>query len=199
VYPLNIEMHVTSWVFPKGHRIRLSVSNAMWPMILPTPYNMTTSLQLGGADGTHITLPVVPVKGAAAPLFAKPEPSEERKDIKSEGFPWPGEWKLERDEANQKTTVYWKGKDASEYPWGKETDFEALTYYVDDAHPETSSVQGEAKSIFELKDRVLMWQGHLSVTTDRESFHYKYTRELYKDGELLKTKTWQETIPRDHQ
>lgn len=199
VYPLNIEMHVTSWVFPKGHRIRLSVSNAMWPMILPTPYNMTTSLELGGADGTRITLPVVPVKGAAAPLFAKPGPSEERKDIKSEGFPWPGEWKLERDEANQKTTVYWKGKDASEYPWGKETDFEALTYYVDDAHPETSSVQGEAKSIFELKDRVLMWQGHLSVTTDRESFHYKYTRELYKDGKLLKTKTWQETIPRDHQ
>ena len=38
VYPLDIEMHLTSWVFPKGHRIRVAVSNAQWPMMLPTPY-----------------------------------------------------------------------------------------------------------------------------------------------------------------
>ena len=47
-YSLDIKMHLTSWVFPKGHRIRLAISNALWPMILPTPYSMTTSLQLGG-------------------------------------------------------------------------------------------------------------------------------------------------------
>ncbi len=43
VYPLDIEMHLTSWVFPKGHRIRVAISNALWPMMLPTPYSMTTS------------------------------------------------------------------------------------------------------------------------------------------------------------
>ena len=37
VFPLEIEMHFTSWVFPKGHRLRLAVSNAQWPMIWPTP------------------------------------------------------------------------------------------------------------------------------------------------------------------
>src|SRR5262249_1749258 len=26
-YPLDIEMHLTSWVFPKGHRIRVAISN----------------------------------------------------------------------------------------------------------------------------------------------------------------------------
>jgi putative CocE/NonD family hydrolase len=35
VFPLEIEMHFTSWVFPKGHRIRLSVNNAQWPMLSP--------------------------------------------------------------------------------------------------------------------------------------------------------------------
>ena len=40
-------MHFTSWVFPKGHRIRLAVNNAQWPMLWPTPYPMTTALQLG--------------------------------------------------------------------------------------------------------------------------------------------------------
>jgi len=198
-YSLDIKMHLTSWVFPKGHRIRVAISNALWPMMLPTPYSMTTSLQLGGEKGSRIVLPVVPVKGAAAPAFAPPEPSEERADIQSNGFPWPGEWTLERDEANHKATVHWRGKAEASYPWGKETDFESLTYKVDDAHPELSDVHGEAESIFALKGRELRWRGHLSITTDQKNFYYKYTRELLKDGQLLRQKTWEEVIPRDHQ
>jgi uncharacterized protein len=199
VYPLDIEMHLTSWVFPKGHRIRVAISNALWPMMLPTPYSMTTSLELGGNNGSRLVLPVVPVHGEIPPAFSPPEPSEERTDIKNEGFPWPGDWTVQRDEARQKTTVRWKGKDGYEYPWGKQDDFENLTYDVDDAHPETCSVRGEAESIFTLKGRTLIWRGHLLVTTDQKNFYYKYTRELLKDGQMMKSKTWQETIPRDHQ
>jgi uncharacterized protein len=197
-YALDITMHLTSWVFPAGHRIRLAISNALWPMILPTPYAMTTSLELG-SNGSRLTLPVVPAQGAAPPAFQAPQPSEGRKDITSVGFPWPGEWTLERDEANQKATVHWKGKAETNYPWGKETDYESLVYSVDDARPETSAVRGEAESIFALKRGELRWRGHLSVTTDQKNFYYKYTRELLKDGQTLKQKTWEETIPRDHQ
>ncbi len=199
VYPLDIEMHLTSWVFPKGHRIRIAVSNALWPMMLPTPYAMTTSLELGSSSGSRLVLPVVPVHGEPAPEFSPPQPSEERTDIKSEGFPWPGEWTVERDEAHQKTTVHWKGKDGYEFPWGTENDFESLTYEADDAHPETCSVRGEAESVFALKGRTLTWRGHLLLTTDQKNFYYTYTRELLKDGQMFKSKTWQETIPRDHQ
>jgi len=199
VYSLAIEMHLTSWVFPKGHRIRVAVSNALWPMMLPTPYAMTTSLELGGNKGSRLVLPVVPVRGASAPAFSPPQKSEERADIKNEGFPWPGEWTVERDEARQKTTVHWKGKDGYEYPWGTQNDFENLAYDADDAHPEACSVRGEAESIFKLKDRTLIWRGHLLVTTDQKNFYYKYTRELLKDGQIVKSKSWQETIPRDHQ
>jgi len=199
VYPLDIEMHLTSWVFPKGHRIRVAISNALWPMILPTPYPMTTSLDIGGENGSRLVLPVVPVHGTPAPEFSPPQPTEERTDIKSQGFPWPGEWTMERDEARQKTTVHWKGKDASEYPWGTENDFESLTYEGDDAHSETCAVHGEAESVFALKGRTLVWRGHLAVTTDQKNFYYDYTRELFKDGQMIKSKTWKETIPRDHQ
>ncbi len=198
-YPLDIEMHLTSWVFPKGHRIRVAISNALWPMMLPTPYAMTTSLELGGDNGSRIILPAVPEHGEAAPAFSPPEPSEERKDIKTEGFPWPGEWTVERDEARHKTTVDWSGKDSSTFPWGTENDYEHLTYDADDAHPETCSVKGEAESVFVLKGRTLTWRGHLLVTTDQKNFYYKYTRELMKDGVMFKTKTWQETVKRDHQ
>ncbi len=48
-YRLPIELHVTSWVFQRGHKIRVAISNALWPMIWPTPYPMTTSLQIAGS------------------------------------------------------------------------------------------------------------------------------------------------------
>ena len=48
VYELDIEMQFTSWVFPKGHRIRIAVSNSQWPMFWPTPHPMTSQLHLGG-------------------------------------------------------------------------------------------------------------------------------------------------------
>jgi hypothetical protein len=168
-------------------------------MVLPTPYAMTTSLELGGNNGSRLVLPIVPVQGTPAPAFKLPQPLEERSDVKSLGFPWPGSWTMERDQVNQKTTVHWRGKAEEEYPWGKEADYEDLTYVADDAHPETSSVKGEAKTIFELQDRVLVWEGHLSVTTDQKNFYYSYTREVLKDNQMVKRKTWEETIPRDHQ
>src|SRR5271170_969488 len=154
-YSLDIEMHLATWTFPVGHRIRLSVSNALWPMVWPTPYAMTTSLQLGGETGSRLTLPLVPPSMYATPQFAPPEPSEERSDLKGEGFPWPGDWKTERDEVNAKTKVTWTGKSAETYPWGKETDFEGITYLADDDHPETSSVKGEAEIRLELKRQTL--------------------------------------------
>lgn len=199
VYSLDIEMHLTSWVFPKGHSIRVAISNALWPMVLPTPYAMTTSLELGGEQGSRLVLPIVPVNGRHAPEFSRPQSIEERTDIKSEGFPWPGEWTVERDEARQKTTVHWKGKDGYKYPWGRQDDFESMTYEGDDAHPESCTVRGDAESVFALKGRTLTWRGRLLVTTDQKNFYYKYTRELLKDGQMLKSKTWQETIARDHQ
>jgi predicted acyl esterase len=197
LYDLDVEMHLTTWVFPKGHRIRLSISNALWPMILSTPYKMTTTLALG-PGASRLTLPVVPREGTPAKV-SPPQPSEERADLKSFGFPWPGEWKVTRNEGRQQTTVLWKGKMGGEYPWGKETDLEQLTYEIDDAHPEVNTIRGEAESTYALQGRTLVWRGHLSFTSDSVNFYYTYTRELLKDSTLLKTKTWKETIPRDLQ
>ncbi len=198
-YSLDIEMHLTTWTFPKGHRIRLAVSNALWPMVWPTPYAMTTTLQLGGDSGSRLTLPLVPPSMYAPPQFTLPEPSAQRSDISSAGYPWPGDWKTERDEVNARTKVTWSGKSEETYPWGKESDFEGITYIADDNHPELSSVQGDAEIVMALKQQTLSWRGHLTLTSDTKNFYYKYTRQLLKDGQQIREKTWQETIPRDHQ
>ncbi len=198
-YALDISMHLTSWIFPKGHRIRVAISNSLWPMILPTPYSMTTSLELGGNHGSQLMLPVVPQHSPPITPFQPPQPYDQRTDMRSQGVLLPGQWSVSHELKERKTTAYWHGKSEEWYPWGKETDYESLTYTADDNHPETCSTQGEAKTVFELKGRVLTWQGHLSLTTDQKNFYYTYTREVLKDGQMVKSKTWQETIARDHQ
>jgi len=50
-----------------------------------------------------------------------------------------------------------------------------------------------------LADRVLIYRGHHTFTSDANTFHYSYTRELLRDGSVVRTRTWREDIPRDLQ
>jgi uncharacterized protein len=202
IYPLSMDLHLASWVFPKGHRIRVAVSNALWPMNWPTPYPMTTSVMLGGDSASRIVLPRVPLHGPTAPAFAAPEPIEAPHGITGiggGGAAWPGEWTVLRDEARQRSTVTWKGTTAVSYPWGRFDHSEKLTYDIDDAHPDLARVQGDSEYIQAVKNHVLTWRGRLDVSSDAQTFFYKYTRTLLRDGVVVRTKTWEEPIPRDHQ
>jgi putative CocE/NonD family hydrolase len=200
VYPLSVDLHLASWVFPKGHRIRVAVSNALWPMNWPTPYPLTTSIAFGGSAPSQVNLPRVTVHGKTPPPFAAPEPIEKPAAIESTGAgAWPGTWTVLRDQVNQRSTVTWKGTAAVDYPWGRFDHSERLIYEIDDAHPELASVQGDSEYIQIAKNQVLTWRGRLDVSSDAHTFFYRYTRTLLKDGALVKTKTWEEAIPRDHQ
>jgi len=200
-YVLEIPMRLSSWVFPRGHRIRIAVSNALWPMLWPTPHAMTTTLRLGGEDGSTLTLPTVPPHGAAAPALPALEPIETPPGITEPGgdYAWPGAWKIERDETHGVSTVTWRGTSGMRFPWGSFEHSEQIVYHLEDAHPELASAQGEGESVEHLKDRVLTYRGHLSLTSDASTFHYAFTRELLRDGAVVRTRTWREDIPRDLQ
>ncbi len=60
-------------------------------------------------------------------------------------------------------------------------------------------MKGEHRMTVELEDRTLTWEANLLFRSDLESFYYTYTRRLLKDGELVREKTWNDTIARDHQ
>jgi putative CocE/NonD family hydrolase len=203
VFPLDIEMHFTSWVFPKGHRIRLSVNNAQWPMLWPTPYPLTTSLFIGGASGSHLVLPVVPPGPATAPEFLPPAPSPELPGFESmdvgtsSGY---GEVSsVDRNPQSGEVTVTATNTGASRYPWGTEAYDETIEHRTSDDHPENTSMRGRHRMEVTLKDRVLVWEAELSFTSDRENFYYRYTRRLEENGVLLREKTWTDAIPRDFQ
>jgi len=199
-FELPIELHVTSWVFPPGHRIRLAISNALWPMIWPTPYKTTTSLWLGGADTARLELPLVPLEPPARPHFAAPEKETPLAGVKSEGDTWPPQyWTLTHDLITGNARVDWVGDDSSEYPWGRMKDHEQMGYEVLDSSPATSRVFGAASTTVELPGRTLVWSVVLNLRSDAHNFYYHFERHLTENGKPLRDKTWEETIPRDHQ
>ena len=197
VYALPIQMHFTSWVFPRGHRIRLAISNALWPMIWPTPYPMTTSLY----ETSRLELPVVPLEPAARPSFPAPEaPPPMPEHVASEGDTWPPqEWTVRHDLITGATRVAWSGDDSSEFPWGREKDHEQMSYEVKDSEPEANVVHGEASTTVELAGRTLVWSVLLDLRSDAKIFHYHFERRLTVNGKQVRQKSWDEQIPRDHQ
>ncbi|MCH9006064.1 MAG: CocE/NonD family hydrolase [Proteobacteria bacterium] len=202
-FDLEIEMHFTSWVFPKGHRIRFAVSNAQWPMLWPTPYPMTTTLRLGGANGSFVELPIAPPGHLESPAFLPPKPGPkypgyESIDVgTSSGY---GEISsVDRNPQTGEVTATATNSGATKYPWGTETYQETIVHKTSDAHPENTSMTGTHRLEVKLEGRTLLWEGNLSFSSDRENFYYQYSRRISENGELVREKSWQETIPRDYQ
>jgi hypothetical protein len=202
-FPLEIELHFTSWVFPKGHRLRLSVSNAQWPMIWPTPYAMTTTLYMG-AEGSRLVLPVVPPAERPRPDYHPIEPREGRLpgfESLDAGTP-SGYGEISSVDRNPRTgaaKVVATSTSASRMPWGEEHNTESITHEAEDDRPENTSVRGEYATEVELKDRTLRWECEVVLRSDRENFYYSSVRRLRRDGTLVREKKWEQTIPRDHQ
>jgi putative CocE/NonD family hydrolase len=200
ICPISIEMHLTSWIFQPGHRIRLAISNALWPMIWPTPYPMTTSLFLGAAAPSRLELPLIPLEPPARPHFPAIEESPALEGVSSTGDIWPPkEWTVTRDLMTGATRVAWSGEDAGHYPWGNTEDFEQMSYVVQDSNPAASTVHADASTTVMLPGRTLVWSVVLDLRSDAKNFYYRFERRLTENGALIRKKSWDETIPRDHQ
>ena len=57
-YMVTLRLRFTTWTFFIGHRMRISISNAMFPTYWPSPFAMNTSLFLN-SSATFIDLPVI--------------------------------------------------------------------------------------------------------------------------------------------
>jgi len=197
IYDLDFEMHFTTWTFQPGHRIRLSVSNSLFPMIWSTPYPMTTTLYLGN-ENTYLELPVIPAVKRRSPAFLPPEPREERSDARYlESVAWPqGFYEWKRDLWSTKTSVEWNGYSDFENQNGRFHTYERNYYETNDNHPAESRFSGEAGRRIELKERMLELRSTLEVYSDEKNFFVTVVRELYENGKLLRQREWKETIPR---
>jgi predicted acyl esterase len=194
---LPLQLHASSWVFQRGHRIRLAISNAMWPMIWPTPHPATATVRLGPA-GTRLALPVVPAadRKLRAPVFGDVEPADDLEGSRSWGDVLPVRWTLVRDDRGV-ASISWRGTAGNEFAWGRVIDEEYLRYEVDDDRPAEASARGEARTEVHLPDRLLIFSSVLDLDCDAESLRYRFTRELRRDGVLIRERSWERRFRRD--
>ncbi len=203
VFPLEIEMHCTSWVFPKGHRIRFAINNAQWPMLWPTLYQMTTTLAIGGVEGARVELPVVPPADRPVPKFKLPEEGPSLPDyasVDSGNVSGYAEIKsIQRDEQSGAAFGIATNATSFRYPWGLEHFEERLEHRTSDLNPAETSVIGIYAVAIDLKDRTIRMEQNVVFKSDLKNFHMNFIRRFKVDGETLHEKQWNEIFPRDFQ
>lgn len=200
VYDLEFDLHFTTWTFKPGHRVRLAISNSLFPMIWPTPGPMITTLFMGD-ENTSLELPVVPQIKRKEPAFRPPEPREERPDARSlGGDSWPqGRYEKKQDPWKGITSVEWIGSSDYEIRGRKYSVSERNYYETNEERPAGSAFHGKASHRLELNGRTVGLFTTLDVLSDEKYFHVVFKREIFENDKLVRQREWQETIPRNFQ
>ena len=197
VYDLELEMHFTTWTFQPGHRIRLAVTNSLFPMIWPTPHPMTTKL-MTGVESTRLELPVIPVKRRPAPAFEPPEKRETRADARDLGSDvWPqgtSEWK--RDIGRGLVSYEWSGRSRYEIGDRRFQATEKNYYETNEKNPAETRFIGEDSDRIELSGRNIYLLTNVEIRSDEKSFQVTLLRQIFENGKLVRRREWKEAIPR---
>lgn len=203
IYTLPIEMHATSWTFRKGHRIRLAVSNAQWPMFWPSPFNMKTQLHSTGNEPSFLKLPV-PYPESSNPLtvpFLPPSSNPKLPDYESlasetlSGFAEVDG--ITHNSLLNTTSVTATNSGADQYPWGKIAYTESIIHSTKEDFPAWAQVQSTYTTTVTLPKKTLIFTGILNFSSNSENYHYHYIRKLEENGRLVREKQWNETIKRE--
>ncbi len=197
---LAFELHATSWIFRPGHRIRLALTTAQFPMFWPAAGALGMTVALGGEPGsTRLELPAIPLPTGPEPTLPPPVPREARPDAR-----WlacgEGPEEVERvvhDLAAGRTRYEKRTLCAWEIGANRYDSSEENLWEVDEAHPEGARYLGRERHAIALEGgRTLELASELEVTSDAAAFHLRFRRALTENGAPVRERTWRESYPR---
>jgi putative CocE/NonD family hydrolase len=194
---VRVEMRSTAHRFRAGHRIRLSVASAMWPVVWPSPFPAEHGLHLGGSGASRLVLPVLPAgwHGAEVPPF-KTTPAGLREIGSYRGDP--ASWQLIEDVIDGSVTVVTSEFGESTLPDGRTTLYtgERLEMTARDADPAHARMHNEV--IYRLREdgSEILVEAHGTIRTTVTDFHMNVGLRVTLDGAPFFERGWLETIPR---
>ncbi len=196
---LDIPLHFTTWTFRPGHRIRLAVSNALFPMLWPSPYAATSELDVGSKD-TWLELPVIPQRQQQAPAFLPSEPREQRPDARRLEFDDTQRLNRVTRDVQGRTTAEWDQEYGYELAGGRYHVYQKSIYRTADADPAASSFEGSTwTEIGFTGGRKLRLESWVEIRSDATHFHFTFTRRIYENDAQVRERTWKESVPREFQ
>jgi putative CocE/NonD family hydrolase len=126
---VRVPMRSCGYRFLPGHRVRLSVASAAWPIIWPSPSPAEFELHHGGASEARLVLPTVPSEGSASVPPLKDSPPV--LDPVGGGSDDPPAWRVTEDVLAGTVTV-------STFEGGASTTPDGTTLYSSEAHEMTA-------------------------------------------------------------
>ena len=194
---VRIDMRSTAHRFLAGHRIRLSVASAMWPVLWPSPFPAEYGLHVGGAAGSRLVLPVLPTDrpGPDVPAF-KTTPAGLREVGSYRGEP--PTWQVIEDVIDGSVTVVTSEFGESTLPDGRTTLYagERLEMTARDADPAHARMHNEV--VYRLRDEgsEILVEASGTTRSTATDFHMNVGLRVTLDGAPFFERGWLETIPR---
>jgi hypothetical protein len=195
-YDVTVPLIATAHAFSPGHRIRVSVSAAYWPLAWPSPEPVTVTLLPGGSSALH--LPERPERPEDAdlrpygPPLADP-PAPIRQD------PGTSERTVEHDPASGRIQITLRGDD------GEFTDLTDGSYRRAGSVDRFTLTEGDpASALVECERTEEIGRGdwrtrvvtYSRMTGDATSFSVGNSLTGYEGDERVFHRTWNATIPR---
>ena len=195
---LSTSIHFTTWRFKPGHRIRLAVANAQFPMIWPSPTPGSTTLFPG--TNTWLELPVVPTKSETSQTCVLPSVDTNDKAPFGQDLQRNGPvFKSVRNEQTGDSTF----TTASDISWilhnNKFYSNELYQWDVNDAAPANARFRGERRNVFTIAGNEIDLSTLAQIESDAAYFHITFTKTLQQNGSLVRERTWTDHIPRRYQ
>ncbi|AXI47514.1 peptidase S15 [Sulfitobacter sp. SK012] len=193
VQEVTVALDQIAYRVPKGHRLRVAVSTAYWPLIWPAPEAATLSLKSG-----QITLPQRPSPGGDEVSFPPPDAAA----------PWKVETLREAAHVRRREVDMTTGMVSLviEDDFGKERDEShgliagSIARERWDIHPDDPlSARGTCHWSDELErdDIVLRTETSCEMWADAQTFHLTAQIDAFENDVQIYTRTLHDSIPRD--
>jgi uncharacterized protein len=190
--PVELELDATSWVFPAGHRLRLSLAGSDWPNLVPPPGPVTLTVE---RDGSALTVPVLAGPSPSPPpSLPPPRPATEPDG----GDDPPPRWRVVRDVLGHRTEAEIDHGGRTELPEGA-----ALTERYQGTvgaaldRPGLTWARGSASYRIEWPEATVATTARLDLEGDAGAFEVRLDLEAREGDEVRWTRSWHRRIPRN--
>ena len=204
VYEIALALKGVAYRFQPGHRVRLTVSSAHWPLIWPTPYPAENTLHCGPQTPSRLILPAAPPGPGPAPLaagaaggwaaFKETPPELDYPGSNQEIAP---RWRITEDVLAGTVTVATYQGDQTRLPDGTEifTD-EALEMTASHADPARARLHNVCVYRLTEAGQVMEARSSGSFRSTLTDFHLDIQLTVTLNGAVFFHKAWLESVPR---
>lgn len=199
---IAVKLHFSTWTFQPGHRIRLSISGAQFPMAWPSAAVVRTVVHTQ-SNASYLSLPVIPTKARRKVPFVC-EKVATKLDNPDGGYVDLADGKpdfvkrIERDIAAGVTRYVCQSRSVYDIKRRQFTVETSNIYTTSDTNPANSSYRGEMITTIVSATRTIKLKTLIEVNSDAENFNVSVTRDLFENGKRVRRKRWQEAIAREH-